>query len=926
MKNSRRSPFKKSKTKSFKSFKFSRIKNKGTLLLLLLTSSINLLNGQSITPANELGQEIVQKELTVKNRCDIRLNYYDLDIEKLYTEAEFKKQIFDSEKILDNPVFERWSKPENKLLPDRFYNLSSITEEIVQIEAEGGLDSKSEQKVLDRRRRRKKRQVLDLSAGGSGNSVSVPVPTEISNDFSIYGEITDPSEFGAISDEILNSGFIEATTRQNPVILDSGSPMSAASPVSPIGASGTAESPENGEEEEKSDAELVKNLQEIDPNKLTAQQKKTLRRQNYLQRKEYDTLSEMYRKSQKRLNNLEKQINYDCANLNTRVLPDDIPRNAYSLKLSYNNIDVFCGLDVPASAITEYHANLEKKLNGTVIGDNAGSILDFIDSVEDNDGVIDIGPTTAAGLGEDQFLEQTTGADYQDYNEVTPTELISDSTIGPSIPYYQNIKEFDLSYNPLHEICDYSFTSFPNVEKIIISNTHLKKMTDLTLYSVKNVRIFELNFNGISFFGPGTFANMVELRELTATTNYISKLPENLFANCSRLEKVNINQNLIESIDVTSFAGCSGLVQIDLYKNKISKLEDFTFQDLVQLQWLSLTNNRLSEITANTFKGLINLIQLDLDNNNIEVINKEAFQDMTQIEKIQLNNNKIKIIEPRWFEAGVLSSEISARVLLGNNAFSCGCEATKFKLWLESTGKTVNLKTPEKNNKDYFFRVTEINPNTVGLPCAHPSHLRSANFKLNTMDLSWFPSSVAETKNCRAPRKPREFIFNRYFYEKHSMELTCQNIDAYPSPHTFWVNKDNSTKESTDGKFTITNAKQEQTGIYICEIMNIVGKVDVKYNVNIYHVLSIVDCEGNIIGSSFETDHIDKYREECEEKWEEIDAKAEEISEDYVYGLNSEDGFSDWEGDYDYGDGASDVRVSYFSLLALFCLTWFFQQ
>ena len=186
MKNSRRSSPKKAKTKiSFKSFKFSRIKNKGTTLLLLLTSSINLLqiNGQSITPANELGQEIVQKELTVKNRCDIRLNYYDLDIEKLYTEAEFKKQIFDSEKILDNPVFERWSKPENKLLPDRFYNLSSITEEIVQIEAEGGLDSKSEQKVLDRRRRRKKRQVLDLSAGGSGNSVSVPVPTEISNDF-----------------------------------------------------------------------------------------------------------------------------------------------------------------------------------------------------------------------------------------------------------------------------------------------------------------------------------------------------------------------------------------------------------------------------------------------------------------------------------------------------------------------------------------------------------------------------------------------------------------------------------------------------------------------------------------------------------------------------------------------------------------------
>merc|ERR1712176_94629 len=131
----------------------------------------------------------------------------------------------------------------------------------------------------------------------------------------------------------------------------------------------------------------------------------------------------------------------------------------------------------------------EKKLNGTVVGDNAGSILDFIDSVEDNDGVIDIGPTTAAGLGEDQFLEQTTGADYPDYNEITPTELISDSTIGPSIPYYQNIKEFDLSYNPLHEICDYSFTSFPNVEKIIISNTHLKKMTDLTLYSVKNVRI-----------------------------------------------------------------------------------------------------------------------------------------------------------------------------------------------------------------------------------------------------------------------------------------------------------------------------------------------------------------------------------------------------------------------------------------------------
>jgi len=201
-----------------------------------------------------------------------------------------------------------------------------------------------------------------------------------------------------------------------------------------------------------------------------------------------------------------------------------------------------------------------------------------------------------------------------------------------------------------------------------------------------------------------------------------------------------------------------------------------------------------------------------------------------------------------------------------------------------------------------------------------PSHLRN-NFKLDSMNISWFPKTIEEAKTkCVPPKKKKEFIFNRYFYETKPIEVQCKNIPAFPPPHTFWVTPKNETFYSETGLLFMKDSNQEQSGVYTCEIINIVAKVQVKYMVTVYWTGSIIDCDGNIVTTDFGTDHIDDFEDKCQETWAARDAEADVVADDYLYGGTE---YGEWEGDYDYGDGGSDrSRVGKFVLLLAVLAVW----
>lgn len=794
--------------------------------------------------------------------CKLRIYYYDPSKDTEYTEEEYRQQVADSTKqIGNNSVFDGFR--EN-------FDLSGMkVYEPFVLEITGETPEKVEEftsttvtmDLADESKRRRKRQ-LD---GNEESTTSIPSPL-------------DPDEIGdGVSVENLEAVF-QASTQPND-----------AESINPddFGALADDEEEEYDQGEDTSD----------ETNENQGINQKALRRQKYLEKKERERLMQLYEMERARINNIQRRIYYDCGNLNTRVLPATIPEEVYDLNLNYNNIDTFCGLPVPMSALLQFRREQALKEKELLAAGNLTTVApEILDA--NSTAITTESPSTETSLPEQIKLGEE-----------------------PSVPHFLQLKNFDLSFNPLNEICDYSFTAFPNIEKIVASNTHIKTLTNKTFHSVTKAVSFELNFNGIKTLGPGTFANMDQLQFVEAAENEISELPDNLFANCTKMEKLQLSANLITSISNTTFTNCISMISIILYRNKIENLPDLALQDMVNLQTLDMGSNKIKSITDKTFTGLAELVKLNLDTNEISFIHENAFVDLKNLKTLTLNKNRIAVIEPKWFEAGVLATHIDAQVTIKNNEISCGCESTKFKLWLESN-KTINKIMPEDNNKDFFFRVVEADKNRDGLPCAKPAHLRNS-FRLDSMNITWFPQTAkeAETK-CLAPRK-NSFIFTRYFYETKPIDLQCVEPSArtFPPPHRFWMTPTNETFYTADGKLLIENSKQEQTGIYICEIINIVAKVQIKYQITVYWTGSIIDCDGNIVDSDFGTDHIDKFEENCQEIWAARDALAEKQNEqDYVYS-----GEESWE-DYDYGDNMSNINQFSVSLLVsnLLMLVLFF--
>ena len=459
--------------------------------------------------------------------------------------------------------------------------------------------------------------------------------------------------------------------------------------------------------------------------------------------------------------------------MNSRSLPTGIPSYAYKIDFSYNNLDKFCGL----TRIGKDPLLLKNWQSWNCKPANKKKVIIELNGVK----VIDF----------PEILENVTLKDLPDGADVVTMPLPLDTDFGkcdfpcdlracdyPSavsnLDYYENLVSIDLTHNPLNELCNYSFNMARNLTYLTISDTHLTNLKNKTFANLSKLEELELTRNKITEMENGTFSNLDSLLRLNMANGRLNFLPNRLFENSSSVEYVYFTNNKISRIFKETFSGMENLLDLDLSKNQLSLIPEYSFEDLNSLKNLWAATNKITQITENTLKGLTELETLDFQQNKISFVDEKAFVGMRKLKIVGLMNNEIKLIYPRWFEAGVLSSNNQAFFGLSSNQWYCGCDATPFKLWLEANG-TTTIQTEEGNNKDYFFRISQIK-REVGLPCYTPTHLRVNDMKLDEMPLEWFPGPVddkieeTEEKSnktveavpdpventCRPPDKPRK--------------------------------------------------------------------------------------------------------------------------------------------------------------------------
>ena len=172
----------------------------------------------------------------------------------------------------------------------------------------------------------------------------------------------------------------------------------------------------------------------------------------------------------------------------------------------------------------------------------------------------------------------------------------------------------------------------------------------------------------------------------------------------------------MSTISESTFSGLVKLTALDLQNNHLKSLPDYSFKDCTSLEAMFIQENRLTTITEHSLTGLKQLQMLNGADNKITFIHEKAFAGMNRLKIASFKSNKIRLIYARWFQAGVLHSAKDARFLLDENEWYCGCDATPFKLWLEGTATNTSLSA-ERTNKDFFFRISEIDEKKTGLPC-----------------------------------------------------------------------------------------------------------------------------------------------------------------------------------------------------------------
>ncbi|XP_056154848.1 trophoblast glycoprotein a [Lampris incognitus] len=203
-------------------------------------------------------------------------------------------------------------------------------------------------------------------------------------------------------------------------------------------------------------------------------------------------------------------------------------------------------------------------------------------------------------------------------------------------------------------------------------------------------------------------------RTLFITGNRIGRVGADEFRGLDQVSTLSLSNNRIVEVDSHAFAHLRSLRSLDLSNNHLAVIhpEAFTVQnhslrelnlsralynhssvmDLsISLRWSSLGNLQVLDLSGNgliylplrLFSRLAGLQRLQLSNNSLVAIHNSTFSGLELLEELDLTFNALKTVPEEGLQE--LDSLPRARLLLGDNPFTCTCGIEPFALWLNSS-------------------------------------------------------------------------------------------------------------------------------------------------------------------------------------------------------------------------------------------------
>lgn len=185
-----------------------------------------------------------------------------------------------------------------------------------------------------------------------------------------------------------------------------------------------------------------------------------------------------------------------------------------------------------------------------------------------------------------------------------------------------------------------------------------------------------------------TFASLRSLRSLDLSNNQLAVIhPEAFTVHNHTLRELNLSRALYNHSSVMDLA------------------TSLRWSSLGALQGLDLSGNSLIYLPLRIFSHLASVQRLHLANNSLVAIHNSTFSGLEQLDELDLTLNALKTVSEEGLEE--LDSLPRARLLLGENPFTCTCGIEPFALWLNRSQGRVR--------------------DAEGLVCAFPAAMRNTS-------------------------------------------------------------------------------------------------------------------------------------------------------------------------------------------------------
>eukprot|EP00057_Strongylocentrotus_purpuratus_P023554 XP_011678028.1 PREDICTED: insulin-like growth factor-binding protein complex acid labile subunit [Strongylocentrotus purpuratus] len=259
-----------------------------------------------------------------------------------------------------------------------------------------------------------------------------------------------------------------------------------------------------------------------------------------------------------------------------------------------------------------------------------------------------------------------------------------------------NLKVLRISYNDIDTFKANTFDSVSSLQELYLTDMLTSvKLLNGVFSRMKNLIKLDLSFTKIAPQDSiHQFTGTASLEELTMRRNNLkgqdlfdNSNQSSLFDGLISLRKLSLRENNLTGLEPGVFSPLTKLLSLDLSGANITILKPGLFKDMTSLRTLYLNNNCIMTTSANLFSGLDNLGSLFFRNNKLRILDKHLFGATPNLRNLYLSSNKLSQVQRDTF----FPTNKSLLIDVSNNPFSCTCELSWFRTWLdESNTRFVN--------------------------------------------------------------------------------------------------------------------------------------------------------------------------------------------------------------------------------------------